>query len=231
VQYSYDDRSVVVVNSRYQAIQRVSVTATVYDFTLQKQFSKEASVDVGPDAVVSVFTLPDDIFNAPSPVDFLALTLKDADRHSLSRNFYWLSAKKTVYDWGSTTYQFTSASSYEDFTALQSLPKAGSLDVSVNSTLGGEGAAIRVKLKNPSGKLAFQVQLALEKRDDDTDILPVVWEDNYIELLPGEERDLTAKIAAADVPPGGAQLRIAGWNINTSVVPIKPSVGALPGRP
>ena len=33
----------------------------------------------------------------------------------MSTNFYWISAKTTVYDWDKTTYRYTPASSYEDF--------------------------------------------------------------------------------------------------------------------
>ena len=48
VQYSYDDRSVVVVNSYYQPFAGLKVTAKVYNLDMTEKFSKEAEVNVGP---------------------------------------------------------------------------------------------------------------------------------------------------------------------------------------
>jgi len=221
VQYSYDDRSVVVVNSRYEAAAALDVTARVYDFDLHERFSKQARIDVGADAVANAFTIPAEVFSSGSPVYFVGLDLQGGDGKKITANFYWISAKKTVYDWKKTTYQFTPASSYEDFTALQSLPKVGALDVSAFIEPGGEGSVVRVKLRNPSDKLAFQVALAVERPNNDEEILPVLWQDNYIALLPGESREITAQFVDSGALRDGAKLRVAGWNIQNAIVSIQ----------
>jgi exo-1,4-beta-D-glucosaminidase len=154
-------------------------------------------------------------------VYFVGLDLQGGDGKKITANFYWISAKKTVYDWKKTTYQFTPASSYEDFTALQSLPKVGALDVSAFIEPGGEGPMVRVKLRNPSDQLAFQVALAVERSNNDEEILPVLWQDNYIELLPGESREITAQFVDSGALRDGAKLRVAGWNIQNAIVPIQ----------
>jgi len=59
VQYSYDDRSIVVVNSYYKSFPGLKVTAKVYDLDMTEKFSHEATVDVGPDSSTRVFTLPE----------------------------------------------------------------------------------------------------------------------------------------------------------------------------
>jgi exo-1,4-beta-D-glucosaminidase len=220
VQYSYDDRSVVVVNSRYEAAAALDVTARVYDFDLHERFSKQARIDVGADAVANAFTLPPEAFSWASPVYFVALDLQGRDGKRITTNFYWISAKKTVYDWKKTTYQFTPASSYEDFTALQSLPTTGPLDISAFIEGGREGPIVRVQLRNPSDKLAFQVALAVERSSNDAEILPVLWQDNYIELMPGESREITAQFVDSEALRDGAKLRVAGWNIQNTIVPI-----------
>jgi exo-1,4-beta-D-glucosaminidase len=221
VQYSYDDRSVVVVNSRYEAAAALDVTARAYDFDLHERFSKHARIDVGADAVANAFTLPLEAFSSASPVHFVALDLQGADGKKITTNFYWISAKKTVYDWKKTTYQFTPASSYEDFTALQSLPKIGALDVAAFIEPGEQGSMVRVKLRNPSDGLAFQVALAVERSSDGEEILPVLWQDNYIELLPGESREIAAQFVDSKALREGAKLRVAGWNIQNAIVPIQ----------
>ena len=47
VQYSYDDRSIVVVNSYYQPFTNVKVTAKVYNLDMTEKFSKEADAQCG----------------------------------------------------------------------------------------------------------------------------------------------------------------------------------------
>src|SRR5205823_12662147 len=58
VQYSYDDRSVVVVNDTQQTTNGLKVTATVLDLNLAEKFRREETVDVGADAVARALTLP-----------------------------------------------------------------------------------------------------------------------------------------------------------------------------
>jgi len=223
VQYSYDDRSVVVVNSRYEAVSALNVTAQLYDFDLRHRFSKQVRLAVGADAVATALTIPEDAFRPASPVYFVELKLESSHGENVSTNFYWLSAKKTVYDWTKTSYRFTPVSSYEDFTALQSLPTTGALKISATIEAGGEGPAVRVKLKNPDDKLAFQVHVAVKRHHDTAEILPVLWQDNYIELMPGEDREITAQFLSPDDLRGGAELHVTGWNIKPTVVSIDPS--------
>jgi exo-1,4-beta-D-glucosaminidase len=58
VQYSYDDRSIVVVNSYYQPLANLKVTAKVFNLDMREKFSKEAEISVGPDSSTRVFSLP-----------------------------------------------------------------------------------------------------------------------------------------------------------------------------
>jgi len=60
------------------------------------------------------------------------------------------------------------------------------------------------------------------------EILPVLWDDNYIELMPGESREITARFLTADALKGGAQLNVTGWNIEPSTAPI--SEGSAAGQ-
>jgi exo-1,4-beta-D-glucosaminidase len=220
VQYSYDDRTVAVINSRYEAVASLAVTVRLYDINLHELFSRLVRIDVPPDAVASALTIPKDAFDPASPVYFVVLNLAGSDGQIISTNFYWLSAKKTVYDWNKTTYRFTPVTSYEDFTALQSLPSSGELKVSASVEPGDEGPLVRVKLKNPGHALAFQVQLAIRRQGEQADIGPALWQDNYIELMPGDDREITALFPGRTAFRGKAELHVSGWNITPSIVPL-----------
>jgi Ig-like domain-containing protein len=49
----------------------------------------------------------------------------------------------------------------------------------------------------------------------------VLWEDNYLALLPGESRVLTARYLKKGVLGGRATLVVDGWNVDPQTVPIE----------
>jgi exo-1,4-beta-D-glucosaminidase len=210
VQYSYDDRSVYVVNSEYHAAGKLDADATLYDLHMKQLFSQHATVDSAPDSSLKALTIPAENFSGESPVYFVQLLLKNSSDAILSRNFYWVPSKPTAFDWSKTDYTHTPASSHEDFTALRQLPKA-----QVESWLQVEGDGTwRVRLHNPSKALAFQVAVdVVDKRG--MSVSPVTWSDNYIELVPGETRELFAKQPAAAAE---ASVVVSGWNIASATL-------------
>ena len=58
----------------------------------------------------------------------------------------------------------------------------------------GEDAITHVTLENPGKSLAFFVRLKVNKGKGGEEILPVVWQDNYISLLPGEKREISSNL-------------------------------------
>ena len=224
VQYSYDDNSIVVVNSRYEKAVGLTVTAKLYDASLHERFSKQTQVDVDSDGVHKAFTLPAESFSPASPAYFVQLQLQSSDGKIVSQNFYWLSAKKNTYEWTKTTYRFTPVSSYEDLTALQSLAKV-TVDVSASMLPSPDGPVAHVLVKNPSDHLAFQIHLGIHKNGHAEEILPVFWDDNYIELMPGESREVTARYLPSTSVFGGSELTVSGWNIAPATIPLKEARG------
>src|SRR5260370_21039751 len=58
VQYSYDDHSVAVVNSGYEAIQGVKVSAKLYNLDAKEKGSQEGTMNVSPGITTKAFHLP-----------------------------------------------------------------------------------------------------------------------------------------------------------------------------
>ncbi|HKA00501.1 MAG TPA: glycoside hydrolase family 2 TIM barrel-domain containing protein, partial [Candidatus Solibacter sp.] len=75
VQYSYDDRSIVVVNSFYSEFANMKVVAEVFNFDMSLKFSRDVKMDAPPDSATRVLTLPE--IAGLSPVWFLNLKLED----------------------------------------------------------------------------------------------------------------------------------------------------------
>ena len=225
VLYSYDDNSVVVVNSLYQKFSGVTVHAHLYDDSLHERFSRQAQTDVDADGVAKVLTLPTEAFRPTSPVYFVKLDLQTNDGKTASTNFYWLSPKKNAYEWGKTDYKYTPVSSYEDFTALQNLPKA-KIDVSGRAASTADGPVVHLTVKNSSDHLAFQVRFGVRKKGQDAEILPVFWDDNYIELMPGESREISARYLPTSDLSDSLELTLAGWNIESATIPLQERIAA-----
>jgi exo-1,4-beta-D-glucosaminidase len=55
--------------------------------------------------------------------------------------------------------------------------------------------------------------LQLNKGKDGKEILPVQWEDNYISLLPGEKRVISATYRTAEMGKSAPSINVHGWNV------------------
>ena len=127
-------------------------------------------------------------------------------------NFYWLSTRPETLDWEKSNWYTTPTSSYADYTALSQLPKV-KLKVAEHTERKGEEAITRVTLENPSQSLAFFVRLKVNKGKSGDEILPVIWQDNYISLLPGEKREVTASYRAQEMGTAQPAVEVSGWNV------------------
>lgn len=213
VQYSYDDRSVVVVNEWLRPSSGLRVTARVFDAASKPTFERDATLDVAANAVGRAFAIPEEAV-ASGGVHFVRLELRDVKGAVLSSNFYWLPNRYAEFAWDKTFYVTTPISSYEDLKAVATLPKATVETAARLEDVRGE-RVVHVRLRNSSAALAFQLQLTI--LDGAREIAPVYWDDNYVSLLPGEARELTARVGAGS---GALRLRVDGLNVETADLPL-----------
>ena len=212
VQFSYDDRTVAVVNGTQEARRGLKVIAQVYDTSMKERFSREADVEAGADGVVPAFAIPE--VPGISTTYFLNLKVLAGSGEVVSRNFYWLSTKPDVPDFHKTEWYYTPLASFADFTALQELPKVelrASLDLQEGNTAG------RVEIENPGPGLAFLVRFRL-LGGGGKEILPVLWEDNYFSLLPGEKRTVMVRVRRNDLSENQPVLAVDGFNVSPQTV-------------
>ena len=106
--------------------------------------------------------------NAASDMQFLKLQLRDSDGMLLSENFYWRNARKEL-----------------DYTDLNSLPAA---DVQCRILSNMKHGRMQMEVSNHSATVAFGNRLRLVDAESGERILPVIMDDNYITLMPGEKR-------------------------------------------
>ena len=200
IQYSYDDNSVVVVNSFRSEFRALLAKAEVYNLDLTPKFTKESLIDVAADSATRIFSIP--VLSDLSTTYFVRLTLTRGDT-VVSRNFYWLSTQPDEMDLEKSNYYVTPTKTFADMKALNTLPK-----VHVATTITPQKNGAQVTVENTGPALAFAVRLKILSEDEE--VLPVLWEDNYIALMPGEKRTLTAQFQTKKPPA----LSVSGWNVD-----------------
>jgi exo-1,4-beta-D-glucosaminidase len=208
--YGYDDHSVWLVSSQYEDAKGLRLTAKVLNLDMSEKFSNQVSLDAAADSTNKILTLPE--IDGLSPTYFLVLRLEDSSGKLVGSNFYWLSTKPETLDWEKSNWYTTPTVSYTDYTALFQLPKV-KLKIADHTEHKGEEAITHVTLDNPSKSLAFFVRLKVNKGRGGDEILPVVWQDNYISLLPGEKREVTATYRAQELGAAQPVVEVSGWNL------------------
>ena len=123
IQYSYDDRSIDVVNSTYADAANLRASVHVYGLAWNELYTAAATVDADADSAQRVvhYSLRISIPGAER-IFFIDLSLTDAAGNVVSHNFYWVPGTLTTFDWENTDYTHTPAARHEDLTALTHLP-------------------------------------------------------------------------------------------------------------
>jgi hypothetical protein len=204
VQLDLSDYQVDVVNTTAGAVSGLTLEAKVYSLSNQVLLDKKQDLQLGSDSLTHGFKLDLAPFLAKDKgannMVFLKLTVTDAANKVVSDNFYWL---------GSDSY------SYRQLTKLPTAP----LTATASSSAAGEMVKVHVHLHNDSPAAAIEAKLTLEKTADGTRILPAYYTDNYISLLPNEDRDVDIEYPAK-ATQGPARLGLAGWNVKPITIPV-----------
>jgi exo-1,4-beta-D-glucosaminidase len=212
VQYSYDDRSVAVVNQSSDDASGLTAEARLFDLRGDERWHRSADVEVAADGVARLFRVPE-----PAGVTrtyFVVLSLTDANGDVVSRNVYWLSTAVERLAWRASTWFFTPTKTYADFTALDDLPTTHPAVAACAGASDGTGTT-RVTVTNEAD-VAFFVRARLTMGPHGDDVTPVTWSDGYVTLMPGEERTLTATYRTADLHGRDPSVEVSGWNVPTS---------------
>ena len=218
--YDYQERAVYAVNDTRAPVPRARAWLRVLDLEGHEVLRETREVALGPGSSRRVFELGS--LEPPTPVYFVALRLDDEKGKEMARNFYWLSTTRDVLDWQHSEWFVTPTKSYADFTALADLPEVRP-EVEAAVAREGRGAEVKVRLANLSGNLGFFVELRIVDPATGVSILPVLWDDNYVSILPGEERLLVAHLPDLG---GATTARLVAAGFNVPELPVDLDLGA-----
>jgi exo-1,4-beta-D-glucosaminidase len=218
VMYAYDDHSISVINDHPRAFRGLRVEARLLSLDGRVFQMEIHEADVGAVEAATVARLPTPSLQEPYFVD---LRLLDGASAILSRNFYWLPHKPDVLDGSAATWIHTPTREFADFSALRRMPRAS---VALNARRLGSGASgtlVHVDVENLTDRLAFFLQLRVADGGG-ADVLPVIWTDNYVSLLPGERRTVRARLLGERLDRVPLHIEARGLNVPTRTTPVDP---------
>ncbi|WP_251096726.1 sugar-binding domain-containing protein [Streptomyces sp. Caat 7-52] len=220
VQYSYDNRSVVVVNNRPEGAQGLSARATLFDPDGTRKYDKTVTgmTVAGNGAHASALTLPSSV-SGLSRTYLLRLVLTDADGKEVSRNVYWLSTEPDTLNWDGTTWYYTPTTRYADLGGLASMAQTPvSATATTRSSDGTSTTTVTLRHAGSGTTPALLTDAHLVDAGGKP-VLPVRWSDNEVSLWPGESVTLTATYRTADLHGSAPGVRVSGWNTPERTVP------------
>ncbi|MDP4224068.1 MAG: discoidin domain-containing protein [Bacteroidota bacterium] len=165
--------------------------ASIINMDGSVQWEKEEELTCSEDSTVRCFKL--EFPKTLSQVHFIKLTLTEGER-VISDNFYWRGLEDGNYQ------------------ALNQLPKA-TLSSNTKTRKSGKGWLITTAIKNTSGQPALMIRLKVTGQNTSQRILPVLYSDNYISLMPGEEKAITMRLKDADTRGEKPKVDISGFNL------------------
>ncbi|HEX8868515.1 MAG TPA: glycoside hydrolase family 2 protein, partial [Lentzea sp.] len=188
VQASPDTWRVTVLNHT-TGVLRGRVEATVHSLSGAVLSTQNATVEVGASAKASLF----EVTPHASALHLVRLRLLDGDR-VLSENTYW---------------RYRSPS---DLQGLNSLGRTElALDVG-SPEHDGARRKLAVQVRNTGEVVAAMTRIGLRDERSARRVLPTIYSDNYLWLLPGETREITLEWHQRDLASEQPRVTVEAYN-------------------
>ncbi len=215
--YGFDD--IYLANEDLADANDLTVKIRIFDLNSKEIFADQWKGDVRSNISQFIFKLP--VLKKYPPVWFLDLRIYDKNNKEVDNSIYWLSAKKDILDY--EAYKklswpfYTPTKQFADYTALDKLPRI-KLGYDYQFSKDEKFGKISLKVKNPSSAIAFFLYMDVINPATQQPILPVYWNDNYVTLLPGEERTYEASYFLSDSDGSRPVLEVKGWNVGKETI-------------
>ena len=183
-----------VVNSSGGSAQGLVAQAQLVNIDGGVQWERSRPIDSEEDSVVDSFRVEYPV--GLTPLHFLRLRLTRG-AEVVSENFYWRGLE---------------AGDYRD---VRHLPKV-TLDAATSVAQDGDRWRLTTELRNPSRHPALMVRLKAVRDQTGDRILPVLYGDNYVSLMPGEARTIVTEVLHADTRGERPAIAVEGFNVSAT---------------
>ncbi len=189
---------ILLANATAESFENVTVTETFYNLYGKLLEKRDIPVETLPSDAYGLSVWALDFSCSDTDLVFLRLSLRDAAGKLLSENIYWHNRKdyqdyRALREIGSTAFRLRLLSEDEITAAPDNRPMT------------------RMQFEITNGSLpALNVRLRLLDAQG-ADILPVFFSDNYLLMMPGETRIITAEFDRRRYP-GTPAFTVGAWN-------------------
>lgn len=176
IQWNSLNETIEVVNYSAGKVTGLEASVEVLNMDGKRANVTTAKLDSDDDSTTAFIQMkyPADL----TPVHFLRLSLKRGSE-TLSSNFYLRGVRQN------------------DLRAIRQLP-AAKIDLSTSSERKGDRWLLTTNVRNSGTSPALMVRVKAVREKTGDRILPAIYSDNYIALMPGESQNLTIELNEAD---------------------------------
>jgi hypothetical protein len=191
IQWNPVSDEIEVVNYSAGNVQGLTAAAEILDFEGTQRWQKSAPVTSHEDSVTSAIKMayPQGL----TAVHFLRLTLTNGEK-TVSQNFYMQSTEEGNYR------------------AIRELPKVN-LQATTRAEQQGGGWRLTTELHNSASHPALMIRLKVVRDVAGDRILPAIYSDNYVALMPGERRTIVTEFTDADTRGQKPRVVVEGFNV------------------
>jgi beta-galactosidase/beta-glucuronidase len=191
IQWNPATESIEVVNNSGGNAQGLRATVEVLNMDGTKQWEKSATLDSTEDSANSCIKM--EYPSGLTPLHFLRLLLTRG-AETVSTNFYMRGPTE------------------DNYRAIRQLPKV-KLEASTRRERRENRWHLTTELHNPSGQPALMVRLKAVREKSGDRILPAIYSDNYVALMPGERRTIQTELEHADTRGEAPSIAVEGFNV------------------
>ena len=198
IMYNPVNGMVMVANNTFKAHRSMMMVVKVFTIDGKDSLLTQVFADINATTTKRYFSIKStiDAMTAKEGA-FLSLQLLDADKKVITDNFYWIADHKGNYS---------------------GLQKMKDNDLGVKAKFIQKNK-VEITLDNSqSHAISFFNRLSLVNADTKTRLLPVFYSNNYVSVLPGEEKKIVV-----DYPASASKnllIDISGWNTKQKYVSI-----------
>ena len=191
IQWNAANDNVEVVNYSAGEVTNLTVHAEVLNIDGTLKWEKSATGDSHEDSTIAPLRI--DFPAGLSRTHFIRLTLSQAGK-VISSNFYLHGVVEG------------------DYQGIRDMPKA---EIKSKTRVARRGSQwqITTELRNTSANPALLVRAKVVREKAGDPILPAIYDDNYIALMPGESRTLHIEFENADIRGQHPRVIVQGYNL------------------
>ena len=212
--YRYGKNDIYIANNTLDKANNLKVNIDLIDVNSKVFFKHQWEGVAAANSSSQIFRFPDNI--ALPEVYFIHLKVMK-DEKEIDDGFYWISKKQDILDYENpkSSWKYTFSKQIADFSVLNRLPNV-ELAYEYNFEKTKDKGDVTIKVTNKSSSIAFFIYFNVVNKQDEP-ILPIFWDDNYVTLLPGEERIYHANYSLNSYKDKPI-VKIKGFNVKTEIL-------------